>query len=133
MATLHQNFVDLAAKLIGENGRTVSVRRETFVADSAQPWKKSEGAATTQDYSTKAVFLDDDSRNLLLALPGMADQQTVIERDIDRMVLIPVKGLSIDIETSDSLVDGDKVWEITQVSKQQPGPTAIYWKLRVAN
>ncbi len=133
MAVVHQNFVDLADKLIKKNGRTVFIRRQIGETEkeAGKPWLGT--VSDTQDTKTVAAFLDNDSRDLLLMLPGEADQRTTLEREIDRIVFIPVKGLPFDIEIEHQLVDGDKVWEITQVNLIQPGPTKIVWKLRVSN
>jgi hypothetical protein len=111
----------------------VYVRRETYTESATEPWKKSSGTTTTRDYKTKAAFLDNDSRDLLLSIPGQPDQQTTVEREIDRFVYIPADDLPIDVTVADTIVDGDKVWEITQVQLIKPGPTPVVWVLRVAN
>ncbi len=133
MAVVHQNFVDLAARLIKKNGRVISIKRQvgTALKDPAKPWLGEEPDFRTT--RTPAVFLDNDSRDLLLMLPGEADQRTTLEREIDRVVLIAAKGLSFDIKTEHQIVDGNKTWEITNVVEVKPGPTTIFWKLRVSN
>ncbi len=133
MAVVHQNFVDLADRLIKKNGRPVFIRRQVgeTLKEFGKPWLGT--VPDTQDTKTVAAFLDNDSRDLLLMLPGEADQRTSLEREIDRVVLIPAKGLSFDIEIEHQIVDGDKVWEITQRKLVKPGPTPIFWMIRVAN
>ncbi len=130
---IHDNFVALADRLVKKHGRTVSIRRQVgeTLKEAGKPWLGT--VVDTQDTRTVAVFLDNDSRDMLLMLPGEADQRTTLEREIDRVVFIPAQGLSFDIEIEHQIVDGDKVWEITQVNLIRPGPTKILWKLRVAN
>ncbi len=130
---IHDNFVDLMDRLIQKNGRAVSIRRQTgtTLKDPSRPHLGS--TEDTTDTPTKGVFLDNDSRDLLLMLPGQPDQRTILEREIDRLLMIPGKGLSFEIETEHVIVDGDKVWQITQVNKLQPGPTLVGYFLKVSN
>ncbi len=133
MAAMHQNFVDLADRLIKKHGRSVFIRRQVgeVLKEAGKPWLGTVSA--TEDTKTFAAFLDNDSRDLLLMLPGEADQRTTLEREIDRVVFIAAKGMPFDVENEHQIVDGDKVWEITQVTRVKPGPTLIAWKIRVAN
>lgn len=130
---VHSNFVDLMDRLVAANGRPVSIRKQTGSTpkDAARPELGS--VVETTDYSRNAVFLDSDLRDLLLALPGMPDQRTMITREIDRLVLVPAKNLTVDIDLEDRLVDGSVVWEITRVIKIQPGPTLVGYILRVSS
>lgn len=130
---IHDNFVALAKRLIDKHGRSVSIRSETYVASTSQPWKKSAGSSSTTDYKTKAAFLDNDQRYLLLALPGRPDQPTTVQMELDRLVLIAADSIPIEITIKDTIVDGSKVWKITQAKLIQPGPTPVVWMLRVAN
>lgn len=130
---MHENFVALAERLISKHGRTVYVRRETYIEDSVEPWKKTEGSSKTTDYAVKAVFLDEDSRNVMLSIPGRPDQPTTMEGSLDRYVMIPAGALPIDVTIADSIVDGDRVWKITQIQLIQPGATPIVWRLKVEN
>ncbi len=133
MAVVHQNFVDLADRLIKKNGRQVFIRRQIGEVDkeAGKPWLGK--VPETQDTKTFAAFLDNDTRDLLLMLPGEADQRTTLEREIDRVVFIPAKGLPFDIEIEHQIVDGDKVWEILKRKLFQPGPTKIVWKVWLSN
>lgn len=130
---VHDNFVALAIRLVNKHGRQVFVRRETYTASASEPWNKDAGATKTTDYPVKAAFLDDDSRDLLLSIPGQPDQKTTIEKSLDRAVYIPAGSLPIAVTIADTLVDGDRVWEITQVQLIKPGPTPVVWVLKVAN
>lgn len=130
---VHSNFVDLMDRLVAVNGRPVSVRKQTGSTPKDPTRPELGSVAETTDYSRNAVFLDSDLRDLLLALPGMPDQRTMITREIDRLVLVPAKNLAVDIDLEDRLVDGSVVWEITRVIKIQPGPTLVGYILRVSS
>lgn len=133
MAVVHGNFQDLAVRLINKNGRVVSIRRDlgSTPIDPLKPWLGN--TPKTEDKRTKAVFLDNDKRDLLLVLPGAADQQTIVEADLSRRVFVAAKGLSFVITIKDQLVDGDQVWEIKQVNVIGPGPTPVVYVLKVSN
>ncbi len=133
MAKIHENFVDLMDKLVQKNGRTISIRRQTgtTLKDPANPHLGS--TVDTTDTPTKGVFLDNDSRDMLLMLPGQPDQRTILDREIDRVLMIAAKGLSFELEIEHTIVDGDKLWQITQVRKIQPGPTLIGYVVRVSS
>lgn len=130
---IHDNFVDLMDRLVGKNGRAVEIRRQTgsTLKDVSRPELGSVEAFSNT--SVKAVFLDNDLRDLLLLIPGAPDQRSIVEREIDRLCMIPGKGLAFEIDVSHTIVDGDKVWEITQVIKIQPGPTLVGYLLQLSN
>lgn len=133
MAVVHENFQDLAVRLIRKNGRVVSIRRDlgSTPVDVSKPWLGN--VANIKDKRTFAAFLDSDKRDLLLKLPGVADQQTIVESDLDRSVFIAAKGLGFEITIKDQIVDGDQVWEIKQVKLIKPGPTPVVFVLKVTN
>ncbi len=133
MAVIHDNFVDLMDRLVRKNGRDVEIRRQTgsTLKDATRPELGTIPSFT--DTPTKAVFLDNDLRDLLLLIPGAPDQRSIVEREIDRLCMIPGKGLTFEIDISQKIVDVDKVWEITQAIKIQPGHTLVGYLLRLAN
>ena len=132
MAFVHKNFQDLAVRLIKKNGRAVFVRRNAEVPiDVAKPWLGVTASST--DKLTTAVFLDNSSKDLLLMIPGAADQRSIIEAEDFFNVFIAAKTLSIDILISDQIVDGTTVWEIKNVRLIQPGLTPVVWILKVQN
>ncbi len=133
MAAIHENFVELMDKLVRKNGRAISIRRQTgtTLKDPANPHLGS--TIETTDTPTKGVFLDNDSRDLLLMLPGQPDQRTVLDREIDRLLMIPGKGLNFELDIEATIVDGSKLWQITQVNKIQPGPTLVGYFVRISN
>ena len=133
MAVVHSNFQDLAVRLIRKNGRPVSIRRDLgeVLVDPSKPWLGK--TPNTRDVRTTAAFLDNTKRDLLLMLPGQADQQTILEADLGRAVFIAAKGLGFEITIADQLVDGDQVWEIKKVKLIKPGPTPVVFVLTVSN
>ena len=130
---VHSNFVDLMDRLVAANGRPVFIRKQTGSTpkDPARP--ELGFIAETTDYARNAVFLDHDLRDLLLALPGMPDQRTLITREIDRLVMVPAKSLAVEIDLEDRVVDGSTLWEITRVVPIKPGPTLVGYILRVSS
>lgn len=132
MAGVHEKFRDLAVRLIAKNGRAVSVRRSLEVPlDVAKPWLGN--TASVLDTATVAAFLDNATRDLLLLIPGVADQRTTVAAEDYFNVFIAAKGLKTDILVSDTLVDGSKVWEIRHVRLIQPGTEPVVWILKVSN
>lgn len=130
-STTHQNFVSLMQRLVAKHGRTVYIRRQvgTVPVDATRPEL---GLQTdSEDTEVSAAFLDADMRDLLLSLPGEPDQQTLITRNINRVVLIPASGLTFELDKSHQIVDGTDVLEITLVAKIKPGPTLIGYAVAV--
>ncbi len=126
MAAVHQNFVDLASRLIRANGRAIKIRRTTKIASQAQPWKKAP-TPTTTDTATFGAFVDNDSDDLRIALTALARTERSQVQAEGTQVFIPAKGLSIEIGVNDRIVDGDTVWEIKAVNLIAPGPTKIMY------
>ena len=130
---IHDNFVELMDRLIRKNGRSINIRRQTGTTpnDVSRPELGLVPAFTNTP--SRAVFLDNDNRDLLLLIPGAPDERTSIEREIDRLCLVAAKGLSFEIDAAHQIVDGDTVWEITQVKRIKPGPTLVGYILQVSN
>ncbi len=133
MAKIHENFVVLMDKLVRKNGRVIAIRRQTgtTLKDPANPHLGS--TIETTDTTTTGVFLDNDSRDLLLMLPGQPDQRTILDREIDRLLMIPGKGLNFELDIDATIVDGSKLWQIISVNKIQPGPTLVGYFVRISN
>ena len=126
MAVVHQNFVDLAFRLITANGRAIVVRRKDITRDVAEPWKIASEALT--DTGTVGLFDKGEGTDLLLATRQAIGAPEGARTSVGARVAlcyIPAKGLSGEIRAKDVIVDGDDTWEITEVEKIQPGPTTI--------
>ncbi len=137
MAVVHQNFVDLAKRLIDKNGRTVKLKKETRTpTDPTEPW--STDTVSSAFATTKGLFVSDDSKDLVLALRalgvgGQGSEAPTVLAGRGNKVLVPAKGLSFAPDMSHKLVDGDTEWEIAGVEKLQPGPTVILYTLTLGN
>ena len=118
---VHQNFVDLAKRLIDQNGRPVQIKKLTRTpTDSAKPW--AEDTVTETFSKTNALFLTDSTRDLVLALRalgvgGQGSESPTVLSGRGTMVLIPAKGLTFEPESKHKIVDGDVEWEISGVDK----------------
>lgn len=130
---IHENFQDLAVRLINANGRYVKILRDlgTELVDVDKPWLGN--TPIVRKVTIKAAFLDKDSRDLLLIIPGAVDQRTLVEASLYRRVFIAAKGLGFEITTADTIEDGDTTWEIQQVNLVKPGPTPVVYVLKVSN
>ncbi len=130
---LHDNFVDLAVRLINKNGRSVTLTQTTITPSVTEPWKIASTATATA--TIKAVFFLNEQSDFLAVLTqvaGRGDQEvTSALNEKSLQVLIAAKGLSFVPTPSDTLVDGDKTWEITRVDPTKPGPTAVMYELQV--
>jgi len=129
---LHDNFVDLMDRLVEKHGREILIRRQTGSALKIAGRPEAGVQPSYTNTTQKVVFLDHDTRDLLLAIPGTADEQTMITREIDRLVMVPAKRLTFELTDDHKIVDGAKVFEITRVVKLQPGPTLVGYIVRVA-
>ena len=129
---IHDNFVNLMARLVEKHGRTVVIRRQTGSTLKIAGRPEAGVVPSYSNTNQKVVFLDHDTRDLLLAIPGAADEQTMVTREIDRLVLVPAKALTFELTDDYTIVDGTKVFEITRVVKIQPGPTLVGYIVRVA-
>ena len=126
MAAVHQNFVDLALRLITANGRAITVRRRVITRDVTKPWKVATSVDT--DSATVGVFVDTTGEDLLIATLQAIGAPEGARTSVGARVtqcLIPAAGLSFEIRAKDVIVDGDDTWEIVDVEKLQPGPTTI--------
>ncbi|KKN40611.1 hypothetical protein LCGC14_0731730 [marine sediment metagenome] len=134
---LHDNFADLAERLINKNGRAVTVKTVVPApVDPATPWK-TDGTATTTTVSAKAVFLDPEGATTFEELmvkisQGLSvEDRTSIEK-AETNAWIPAKSVPNGISIEDTLIDGSTEWAISSVKLIQPGPTAIVYILGIS-
>ncbi len=125
---IHENFQDLAVRLITKNGRPVTVRRSEITRDVAEPWKI--GSETDLDTSSVGVFFENELSDLEIALVQAIGSPEGARSSVERKSTecwIPAKGLAFAIQPKDTLVDSASTWEITDVRLIGPGPTPIVY------
>lgn len=125
---VHDNFADLAVRLIEKNGRPVTVRRATITRDPAEPWKI--GSSTDLDTSSTGVFFENAFSDLEIALAQAIGAPEGSRTSVARKSTecwIPAKGLAFAIEPKDTLIDDATTWEITDVRLIGPGPTPVVY------
>ena len=134
---VHQNFVDLAKRLIDQNGRAVKIKKLTATLDDpAKQWGSETNAVSFAN--AKGLFLSDQSKDLVLALRalgvgGQGSEAPTVLAGRGNMVMIPAKGLAFPPKMEHKLVDGDVEWEISGVEPLQPGPDIILYTLTLGN
>jgi hypothetical protein len=128
---VHDNFVDLAERLISKNGRDITLSLTTTTPD-AQPWKVGSTSVATQ--VVKAVFdgdLGDPFAAILTQTAGSGDRETTTLNARESLVLIAAKGLTI-VPTPDvQMIDGDQTLEIVSVIPIKPGAQDIMYTVKV--
>lgn len=114
----HQNLVDMAKRLIDKHGRDITIRRHTGAfTDALQPSLGK--AAGFTDYVRKGVISTDIGKLL----------SNTRVREGDKVVWIAQKGLSIEIELSDQIIDGSVNYKIVEVEQIKPGEQSIIFKV----
>jgi hypothetical protein len=116
-----------ATTLIQKFGRTVDLLKESRVsADPGAPW---EGTTTseTRVEDVYAVFVplygETAVMETVAALGG------TVNRSKNCFLIANVAGQ--DVRTFQKVVDGSKVWRITQVNVIQPGGTVLMYEVEV--
>ena len=114
----YQRLVDVAARLIGEAGRSIVVRRRA-APNPSRPWEP--GALPTEVGADYAAVIGAQMR-----LTAAQRASTVIE-DTDQRWLIAADGAPSDLGPEWEIVDGSASVSIVQAELIKPGPVAIYW------
>lgn len=116
--------VAFAQKLIGKNGRLVTMQRlDATAADADKPWKGPGVPTVAQSVDTKAVFLphtgqDDLGKFLVDAeLLKRAEQVVIVAAGTD------------DLEPFNQLSDTGVVWLIDWIRTLRPGDTSILYAI----
>ncbi len=126
MAVVHGNFQDIAVRLVKANGRPIQIQRTTVVDDPTQPWRT--GTPTEHKTPTFGAFFDGESADLLIATLqaiGAPEGARTSVGTREETCLIPAKGLPFEILPEHEILDGDDTWQIKEVKRIKPGPTAI--------
>lgn len=123
----------LATRLISENGRAITLTRESRTpADPARPWgPAAAGQTDTESIATVGVFLDLD-KDALASITAAASlgQSTVNARQ--QQVLIPAAAaLPEEVGPDWRVQDGTDVWEVVRAMPLKPASVVVFYKLEV--
>ncbi len=130
MALNYTNFRSLADRLIGENGRSLTIvrRDQANATDPAKPWRDSTEANTISTPVT-GVFIEYEKEDF---------DGTLVRRG-DKRVLIAVVdvedetagGGNVKVEDYDHILDGTTRWKIITAETIEPGNLRIMYDLQV--
>jgi len=130
MALNYSNFRTLADRLIGENGRNLTIvrRDQANFTDPAKPWRGSTEADTISTV-VKGVFIEYEKEDV---------DGTIVRRG-DKRVLIAASdvedettgNLNVKVEDYDHILDGTTRWKIVVAELIEPGPLRIMYDVQV--
>ncbi|GAF70344.1 unnamed protein product [marine sediment metagenome] len=125
---IHDNFANLAVKLITKNGRAITVRSKVKTPDPTEPWKLT--SITTTDQTTIGAFFDNTLTDLEIALGQVLGAPEGARSNLSQKgtrVYIPARDLTAAISAEDVIIDSTRTWEIVAAELFQPGPTPIMY------
>lgn len=130
MALNYANFRLLAERLIGENGRDLTLQRvdQVNAAVSAQPWRVS---AETNNVSLPVigVFVEYEKEDFDGTLVRRGDKRVLVAAKDTEDVQTGTE--NIDIEDFDTLLDDGEVWKILTAVAIEPGNLRIMYDIQV--
>ncbi len=128
MALNYANFRTLAEKLIGENGRTltlIKVDRGNPV-DVTEPWRDSTDAAEVLVPIT-GVFIEFETQDIDGTLVRRGDKRVLVAAiDVEQ-----ANKAAEDVENFDKILDGTASWKIQNVGIIEPGSLTILYDIHV--
>ncbi len=128
MALNYANFRTLAEKLIGENGRTltlIKVDRGNPV-DVTEPWRDSTDAAEVLVPIT-GVFIEFETQDIDGTLVRRGDKRVLVAAiDVEQ-----ANKAAEDVENFDKILDGTVSWKIQNVGIIEPGDLTIMYDIHV--
>lgn len=130
MALNYTNFRTLADRLIGENGRDLTlVRRDQANAtDPAKPWRGSTEAATISTV-VKGVFVEYEREDFDGSLVRRGDKRVLVAaKDVEDETS---GSLNVKIEDYDHILDVGVRWKIITAELIEPGSQRIMYDLQV--
>jgi hypothetical protein len=128
MALNYTKFQLLAERLIGENGRTVTLvrRDQNNPIDIDKPWRGSTGASDIS-FDLIGVIIEYDKEDIDGTLVRISDQRLLIAaKDIEDVM--PANEL---IEDYDEVIDGSVHWKIVKVGTVKPGAVRIMYDIQL--
>ncbi|MEM8495227.1 MAG: hypothetical protein AAF663_07550 [Planctomycetota bacterium] len=125
MSTLTTELRDVATELIGEEGRSVTLRREAKATpeDAAKPWHGYQSEPSS-DPITAAFFTPDS-----LIDSGMRFAKGSALAEFDVMAFVAGDAATGEINPGASIVDGDDEWAVHDVDETRPGTVRTHWVL----
>ncbi len=130
MAIDQSKFADLASRLIGENGRSVTFVKFSRTPESAgEPWKGPDPTANTEVTLT-AVFVEPGSIEDL-GFTATDEAGTLVRAGVKFALVSAKDAAANELETFDEVHDGAQVWKIMEVGKLQPGTVEILYQVQL--
>lgn len=132
MAVNYANLAATAERLIGENGRNVTLKRiSTAPADALVPWGPK--ATTTDIVVVKAVLIPWDIKEIDGDIIRNADKRFYISETafVAAAAAVTPTPAHAALEDYTTLLDSDgSVWRILAISPINPGSTRIMFDLK---
>lgn len=125
------NFTRLAQvadRLIGENGRTVTlVKLDRDAEASSSPWRGPDPATPVEELTVTAVLVDAADFGFV-----STDLGNTIDRSSRKIALVAALDVpNTNLEEFDLMRDGDDVWKIVTVRELQPGTTTVLYQIEL--
>lgn len=117
----------LAERLIGENGRAVTlVKISRAAADVDKPWQ-GPAPATETEVEVTAVFVTPSNSVAGVPSAGAGTFGKLLTKDASMVALVAASSIAGHVaEEFEKVIDGDTTWRISQVNTLQPGGVRIY-------
>lgn len=133
MAINYESMLALAQRLVGENGRSITVRLlNKEPADAAKPWRGAASPASPEggyaEVSLRAVSVMPNSM-IELGLTTLAPLD--LAQRAEALYVVAPADPHVDITHYDEVVDGTKVYRITRVEELRPADTTLLYFLTV--
>ena len=131
MAVDYTNLANVALRLIGENGRSVTLTKKSrTLVDAAKPWRGTNDTLNTTLVAT-AVLFDVTDEQISLNIAGGEDNRDLILRG-DKMAVVAANSTSgQNLRSFDTFLDESEVYQIINVETVKPGPTTILYILQL--
>ena len=128
MALDYENFRTLAERLIGENGRTLTLIKidRGNPVDVSEPWRDSTDAAEVLIPIT-GVFIEFETEDIDGTQVRRGDKRVLVAAiDVEQ-----ANKAAEDVENFDKILDGLVSWKIQSVEIIEPGSLTIMYDLHV--